>query len=55
VDEEGKLEEAGYVIGGRIYTVIFILIGHYILVNCLLAVIIMNVSDAAETFKVGTL
>ncbi|XP_064642513.1 cation channel sperm-associated protein 3-like [Lineus longissimus] len=35
----------------RLYTVLFIVIGHFIFTNVFIGVIIMNISDATENFK----
>ena len=39
--------------GGRFYTVLFIIIGHFIFYNVFIGVIIMNISEATLTYKVG--
>ncbi len=38
----------------RTYTIIFIFLGHFIFTNVFIGVIIINISEAAEIFKVGS-
>jgi cation channel sperm-associated protein 3 len=51
-DIQDRLDHLGYVVGGRIYTIVFIILGHFIFTNVFIGVIIMNISEAAEAFKV---
>ena len=37
--------------GSRIYTIIFIFLGHFIFTNVFIGVIIMNISEATESYK----
>ena len=39
--------------GSRIYTVVFIALGHFIFTNVFIGVIIMNISEATEAYKVS--
>ena len=37
--------------GSRIYTIIFIVLGHFIFTNVFIGVIIINISEATENYK----
>ena len=47
---QDKLDERGYYMS-RIYTIVFIVIGHFIFTNVFIGVIIMNISEATEAYK----
>ncbi|CAH1796922.1 unnamed protein product [Owenia fusiformis] len=38
-------------VGSRVYTISFIIVGHFIFTNVFIAVIIMNISEATENYK----
>lgn len=53
-DLQDRLDSLGFAMGSRIYTILFIFLGHFIFTNVFVGVIIMNISEATETYQVGS-
>ncbi|XP_070544767.1 cation channel sperm-associated protein 3-like [Ptychodera flava] len=49
-DLQQSLDDKGLT-GSRIYTIVFIFLGHFIFTNIFISVIIMNIHDATEDFR----
>lgn len=50
-DTSQEFEEAGYVNYGRIFCIICILLGNFLISNIFIAIIIMQISEATEAFR----
>ena len=50
-DLQAELDKLGMT-GSRIYTIIFIFLGHFIFTNVFIGLIIMNIHEATESFRI---
>ncbi|XP_071954234.1 cation channel sperm-associated protein 3-like [Antedon mediterranea] len=49
-DFQGRLDALGMA-GSRFYTILFIFLGHFVFTNVFIALIIMNIHEATETYR----